>query len=112
MMLRREALADAGTMDEGYFLHCEDLDLCVRFRERGWDVLFDPLSRAVHLKGVSSQRRPLAVEWHKHRGMLRYFEKHFRKRYPVILVPLVHLAVWVRFTLVCIPKWIQNLCCR
>jgi GT2 family glycosyltransferase len=112
MMLRREALADAGTMDEGYFLHCEDLDLCVRFRERGWDVLFDPQSRAVHLKGVSSRRRPLAVEWHKHRGMLRYFEKHFRKRYPVILVPLVHLAVWFRFTLACIQKWIQNLCCR
>jgi GT2 family glycosyltransferase/nucleoside-diphosphate-sugar epimerase len=97
MMLRRAALADAGAMDEEYFLHCEDLDLCVRFRERGWDVFFDPKSQVVHLKGACSWQRPLAVEWHKHWGMVRFYRKHFKKKYPAFLGPLIFLGVWLRF---------------
>jgi GT2 family glycosyltransferase/nucleoside-diphosphate-sugar epimerase len=97
MLLRRTALENAGAMDEGFFLHCEDLDLCVRFRNRGWVVLFDPLSRVVHSKGVCSRRRPLAVEWHKHCGMVRFYRKHFREKYPAPLGSLVSLGVWLRF---------------
>ena len=29
----------------------------------------------VHVRGVSSRSRPLFVEWHKHRGLWRYFRK-------------------------------------
>ncbi len=100
MMMRRSALDDAGLMDEGFFLHCEDLDLCVRFRNRGWWILFDPQARVTHLKGFCSRRKPLFVEWHKHRGMVRFYNKHFRAEYPAILSPLVFLAVWIRFLVV------------
>ena len=31
--------------------------------------------RVVHVRGVSSRARPLFVEWHKHRGLWRYFRK-------------------------------------
>ena len=34
MLVRREAMADVGPWDEGYFLHCEDLDWCMRFQQR------------------------------------------------------------------------------
>jgi GT2 family glycosyltransferase/nucleoside-diphosphate-sugar epimerase len=98
MMLRREALVDAGCMDEGYFLHFEDLDLCARFRQRGWDVFFDPQSRVFHSKGVCSRRNLLAVEWHKHCGMMRFFRKHFLAKSPAVTGPLVWFGVWVRFT--------------
>ena len=97
MLLRRAALEDAGRMDEGFFLHCEDLDLCLRFRQRGWGVLFDPRARVVHGKGFCGRRKPVFVEWHKHRGMLRFYNKHFRSRYPAILFPFVVLGVWLRF---------------
>jgi len=36
MLVRRDALLDIGSLDEGYFMHCEDLDWCMRFRQRGW----------------------------------------------------------------------------
>ncbi len=42
MLIRREAMQDVGEWDEGYFLHCEDLDLCMRFRQKGWKILFVP----------------------------------------------------------------------
>lgn len=97
MMLRRAAWEAAGTMDEGFFLHCEDLDLCLRFRQAGWKVVFDPQAVVTHLKGVCGRRKPVFVEWHKHRGMVRFYQKHFLTRYPAALYPFVFLAVWMRF---------------
>jgi 3-polyprenyl-4-hydroxybenzoate decarboxylase len=29
----------------------------------------------LHVRGVSSRARPFFVEWHKHRGLWRYFRK-------------------------------------
>lgn len=98
MMIRRSALADAGGMDEGFFLHCEDLDLCLRFRNLGWKVVFDPKACVTHLQGVCGRRRPLFVEWNKHKGMVRFYKKHFRDRYPWLLYLLVCSAIGVRFS--------------
>ncbi len=96
-LVSREAFDDAGPWDEAFFLHCEDLDLCMRFRQRGWRVLFDPAAVAVHHRGMCGRTRPLAVEWHKHHGMVRFYRKHFRAAYPAGLFGLVIAGVWLRF---------------
>ena len=99
MFARREALEKVGPLDEGYFLHCEDLDWCERFRRGGWKVLFVPDTTVVHDKGASSRGRPVRVLWHLHRGMVRYYRKFFRDEYPWPLFWLVLGAVWLRFGL-------------
>jgi len=99
-MVSREAFDEAGPWDEGFFLHCEDLDLCLRFRQAGWRVLFEPRAAAVHHRGMCGRSRPLAVEWHKHRGMIRFYHKHFRAAYPPGLFGLVVAGVWLRFAAV------------
>jgi len=100
MLVRREAVADVGLWDEGYFLHCEDLDWCMRFRQKGWKILFVPSARVTHALGVCGRGRPIFVEWHKHRGMLRFYRKFFWHQYPGGLMWLVTLGVWLRFGLV------------
>ena len=100
MMVRREAIQDVGEWDERYFLHCEDLDWCMRFRQKGWKILFVPSARVAHALGVSSRSRPIFVEWHKHKGMIRFYRKFFRRQYPGVLMGLVALGVWLRFGLV------------
>jgi hypothetical protein len=97
MFVRLEALEEVGLLDEGYFLHCEDLDWCERFRRAGFDVLFVPEVTVVHDKGASSRGRPVRVLWHMHRGMVRYFRKFFRDQYPRPLLWLVVAGVWLRF---------------
>jgi GT2 family glycosyltransferase len=97
MLVRREALVAVGPMDENYFLHCEDLDWCMRFRQAGWKILFVPHVRSVHWKGLSSKAHPVAVEFHKHRGMVRFYNKFFRHQYPGGLMVLVIAAVCLRF---------------
>ena len=98
MMVKRGALERVGPLDEGYFLHCEDLDWCMRFRQAGLAVLFVPSAVAVHHKGTSSRARPVRVLWHMHRGMLRYYGKFFRDEYPGPLMWLVAAGVALRFS--------------
>ncbi len=100
MLLRREALDEIGLLDEGYFMHCEDLDWCMRFKQGGWKVLFVPGAKAVHDRGRSSASHPYRVEWFKHRGMVRFYLKFFRRRYPGVLLWLVVASVWARFSVV------------
>jgi GT2 family glycosyltransferase len=100
MMVKREALEDVGMMDEGYFLHCEDLDWCMRFRMRGWKILFVPDAVLFHTKGVCSKKKPIFVEWSKHKGMIRFYNKFFSHQYPGILMWLVKAGVWLRFGMV------------
>jgi len=81
-----------GGFDEGYFLHVEDIDLCWRARRQGGSVLFQPNARIVHV-GSTSRENPLIVEWHKGRGLVRYFLKRAdspqRKILALLLAPLI-----------------------
>jgi GT2 family glycosyltransferase len=97
MLVRRSALEAVGPMDDGYFLHCEDIDWCMRFRAIGLKILFVPYISIIHWKGFSSTARPIRVELHKHRGMIRFYYKFFRHQYPGILMYIVVVAVWLRF---------------
>lgn len=96
-MVKRHAMQDVGPWDEKYFLHCEDLDLCMRYRGRGWTIQFVPAARIIHHRGACSRSRPVFVEWHKHRGMLSFYRKFFRHQYPGALMWLVTLCVCLRF---------------
>jgi GT2 family glycosyltransferase len=100
MLVPRHAMEKVGSWDESYFLHCEDLDLCMRFRRMDWKILFVPSAKVMHEKGACSHSRPIFVEWHKHKGMLRFYRKFFRHQYPGVLMGLVAAGVWLRFGLV------------
>jgi len=112
MLVKREAVDDVGLWDEGYFLHCEDLDWCMRFRQKGWKIMFVPDARIYHAQGASSRSRRLFVEWHKHKGMLRFYRKFFRDEYPGILMGLVTVGVWMRFGLVASYWTVRRLLAR
>src|SRR5690606_6474826 len=76
MYVSRPLFERIGGFDEGYFLHCEDLDLCRRARDAGSTVAVVHAARVRHEQGSSSRWRPVFVSRHKHRGMWRWFMKH------------------------------------
>jgi len=55
MLVRRDAIAAVGAMDEDYFMYGEETDWCWRFKRCGWQVLFTPSAEIVHLGGQSSK---------------------------------------------------------
>lgn len=97
MLVRRNALETIGPMDDGYFMHCEDLDWCMRFRQAGLDILFVPHVEIMHVGGACSVSRPISVEYYKHKGMVRFYRKFFRYQYPALLMWMVMGAIGIRF---------------
>lgn len=94
MFVRGAALPRVGLLDEGYFMHCEDLDWCKRFWDAGFQVAYVPSAGAVHLKGGSG-RGPRVV-WHLHRGMARFYRKHYQRDYPAAFSGLVYAGICLR----------------
>ncbi len=99
MLLPRALFARIGGFDEGYRLHAEDLDLCRRVRQSGGVVAIANEVEVLHVRGVSSRARPLFVEWHKHRGLWRYFRKFEASRRGRITRAAVFSMIWGRFPL-------------
>jgi GT2 family glycosyltransferase len=97
MLVSRRALDAVGPLDEGYFLHCEDLDWFVRFRQAGWTIALVPDVSVIHHKGACSQRSPLLIERHKHRGMERFYRKFQAREYPTLFSWLVILGIRAHF---------------
>jgi GT2 family glycosyltransferase len=78
-MFRRELFDLVGGMDERFHpLWFEDVDFCRRVADAGYEVRYEPGSRAVHtgghsLRSLSARARHYA--WY--RNLLRFSEKHF-----------------------------------
>ena len=82
LMIRRSALERLGGLDDGFFLYCEDLDLCRRLRAAGMEVGYQPAARCGHEGGASAPRPALFPVLAESR--VRYARKH--------ATPLVALA--------------------
>jgi len=99
MFARRAVIEAIGGFDEGYFLHCEDIDLCKRVSLSGWKIFFIPDVQVTHHQGTCSRTMPLRISWYKHCGMGRFYHKFHRKRYGLPLYLLVIVAIWIHFAL-------------
>jgi GT2 family glycosyltransferase len=74
ILARRSTMEAVGGWDERFFLYCEDTDLCLRLRESGHPVGFEPDAVVVHEEGASSNTAltvPLLAE-----AKLRYAVLH------------------------------------
>lgn len=76
MMIRREAFAAAGGMDEQFFLYWEDADFCRRLKEAGWATYYHPAMSVTHLTGRSSRHAQVASLVAFHESAYRYYRKH------------------------------------
>lgn len=99
MLLRRSAAEAVAYFDAAYAMHCEDLDLMYRLKERGFHCLLVPAARAVHRGGISSASRPWWVHRQKHLGMQRYFDKFQARDHIAPFRWLVRAGIWGHYLL-------------
>ncbi|WP_256775373.1 MULTISPECIES: glycosyltransferase family 2 protein [unclassified Stenotrophomonas] len=106
LLMPRTLFDRIGGWDAGYRLHAEDLDLCRRVRQAGALVAIANDLKVVHVRGVSSRSRPFFVEWHKHRGLWRYFRKFEAGQRSLPVQGAVFAAIWAH-ALVQIPRLLR-----
>ncbi len=99
LLLRREAVAQAGSLDEGYFFFFEEPDLCYRLRKRGWSTVYLSGAEIIHYGGQSRARIPAVSELWYYRGLLRFYRLHATQvRYLAVrvgvIVGMVGHVVW------------------
>jgi N-acetylglucosaminyl-diphospho-decaprenol L-rhamnosyltransferase len=74
LLVRRDVLERMGGFDEGFFLYCEDMDLCARVRAAGLLVRYEPGALARHEGGHSAPRTSLYAVLARSR--MRFANKH------------------------------------
>jgi N-acetylglucosaminyl-diphospho-decaprenol L-rhamnosyltransferase len=75
LVVRREVLAQVGGFDEGYFMYSEELDLCRRIKEAGWQIVYLPTAQIIHHEGKSSEQVVAARHIRFQTSKVRYFRK-------------------------------------
>lgn len=99
MLLRRQAFEEVGGLDEDFFMFGEDLDWCWRMKGRDWRVVYLGDVRALHHKNAAVRSVPQSMNWHFHRSMVVFHNKHLESRYPFFVNWAVYGAIGVRMAL-------------
>jgi GT2 family glycosyltransferase len=118
MMIRRDAMAQVGLLDEDYFLFLEETDWCYRMKRAGWKIYHVPQAEVYHFQGKG-------VEIEKKRARVEYFHSryHFFKKnrgslqwaillvgsFIKLMVELLIMAVGCLFTCFAVKKWKRKL---
>jgi GT2 family glycosyltransferase len=76
LMVRGAALAQVGGLDDGYWMYCEEMDWCRRFRVCGWTVYVLPAAQIIHYEAQSSRQRRWPAQEQLWRSRFRFFAKY------------------------------------
>ncbi len=99
MLLRMEALDRVGLFDEDYFMYVEDVDLCTRMRNAGWEVWYSPELEVEHVVGTATRgSKRMTLEHSK--SIYRYYAKHRSPGWRAVTRPAVWAGVRARAALV------------
>ena len=77
LLMRRAMLDEIGGWDSGFRHYCEDIDVCYRAAQAGWERWYVPGAVVRHAYAAVIDRRFLSRHtlWHA-RGMARFVRKH------------------------------------
>lgn len=93
MMLRYQAIEDAGLMPESYFLYYEELDWSVRIREAGYEIWFQPAAEVFHKVSVSTGQASPLKTYYMTRNRILFMRKNAQQgRLPLFLLYFLLVA--------------------
>lgn len=107
MLVRREAIAQAGLLDETYFMYGEDLDWAYQIKERHWKIYYNPAVEVTHVKRAASRSSPKAqIEFY--RAMDIFYRKYYAETTPFWLHGLVVAGINLKRKLTQIKLSLQD----
>jgi len=96
LLVRRDAFAQVGGLDEGYFMYAEEVDWCQRMCNHGWEVWYQPAAHVVHIGGASSANRKSSREADLYRSRVRYFRTYHGRMQANLLKAMIVSSTGVK----------------
>lgn len=91
LLLRRSAYESVGGFDDTYFMYAEEVDLCYRIWQGGWQVWYQPEAEVLHVGGGSSRSIPTKSEADLYQSRVIYFMKHHGRMSAALLAGMIVL---------------------
>jgi GT2 family glycosyltransferase len=63
-------------MDEQFFMYCEEVDWCYRFKQAGWKIMFTPHPEIIHIHGASTRQARVEMVLQSWKSILLFMYKH------------------------------------
>jgi N-acetylglucosaminyl-diphospho-decaprenol L-rhamnosyltransferase len=105
LLVRRQAIGQAGPLDEGYFMYSEEMEWCRRIRTQGWQAVYLPQATVIHYEGRSSEQVAVARDIYFQTSKLRYWRRTFGWNWAAALRTFL-LATYVYMGAVEGGKWL------
>ncbi len=109
MLLRKEALDQAGILDEDFFMYGEDIDLSHRIVKSGYKNYYYPDTRIIHYKGESTKKSSVNYVLVFYQAMIIFARKHFSPKHARVFTMLINLAIYFRAGLALINRFVRRL---
>lgn len=96
MFVKKEVFEQVGFFNEDYFMYFEDVELCLKARQKGFRVGLNPEVSISHISGASS-KNPKYNQWKgEMQGLIKFSFKNFGFLYGLLVSLLVRLALILR----------------
>jgi GT2 family glycosyltransferase len=88
MLLPRKICEEVGLLYEGYFMYCDDSDLCLRIHRAGYPLIVCDQTEILHKEGGSSSKRSPLMDRFATTSCLRLLKRHAP-------VPAISIAIYL-----------------
>jgi len=92
LMFRNDLLSVLGEFDEQYKIMYNDVDLCKRVRELGYDIVFINTAKVFHHGSLSTKKADYGVRKIMYEDIYRYYRNNFGKK-AAALLPVLKLRL-------------------
>jgi len=108
MMFRKEVLDKVGYFDERFFMYCEDIDLCHRINESGFQIYYVPTTQIIHYKGESTKKDNLDYIITFNRSLYQFFLKYYAKSHIFLFRWAIMLGIISRGISIYVKNFFNN----
>ena len=81
MMVDKKVIDKIGPMDDRFFMYSEETDWCYRAVKAGFENIFYPDAKIIHLGEQSTRQSSVEMFIELHKSHHKYIDKHYNKLY-------------------------------
>jgi len=109
LLARRETINEVGLLDENFFMYSEDVDWCLRMKQKGWKIYFLPAIKIVHYIRQSSNKGQFDnISPQRFKSIFYFFKKHYGKKAVILLKILVISSISIQMKLFLILYFLSD----